>query len=119
MTDAPISRRVLLASVAGTLGALALDRAGMAQVPGQLPTVPPDPTKVPGAPLSDLGQRSPFERPRRIAVGSGQGSSVVSLEDLGGIDTPADLHFEPHHAGGPNVDMERYKLQVHGMVERP
>src|SRR6059036_3651667 len=94
MTDAPISRRVLLASVAGTLGALALDRAGMAQVPGQTPTVPPDPTKVPGAPLSELGQRSPFERPRRIAVGSGQGSSLAPLQDLVGIVTPADLHFE-------------------------
>src|SRR5437867_4123384 len=94
MTDAPVSRRVLLASVAGTLGALALDRAGMAQMPGQTPTVPPDPTKVPGAPLSELGQRSPFERPRRIAVGSGQGSSLAPLQDLVGIVTPADLHFE-------------------------
>src|SRR6059036_3975417 len=99
MTDAPISRRVLLASVAGTLGALALDRAGMAQVPGQTPTVPPDPTKVPGAPLSELGQRSPFERPRRIAVGSGQGSSLAPLQDLVGIGTPAVLHCERHHAG--------------------
>src|SRR5207249_11100146 len=93
MTDAPVSRRVLLASVAGTLGALALERAGMAQVPGQAPA-PPDATKVPGAPLSDLGQRSPFERPRRIAVGSGQGSSLAPLQDLVGIVTPADLHFE-------------------------
>src|SRR5437667_7232128 len=119
MTDAPISRRVLLASVAGTLGALALDRAGMAQVPGQAPTVPPDPTKVPGAPLSELGQRSPFERPRRIAVGSGQGSSLAPLQDLVGIVTPADLHFERHHAGVPAIDPQRYKLLVHGMVERP
>src|SRR5437870_5761673 len=119
MTDAPISRRVLLASVAGTRGALALDRAGMAQVPGQVPTVPPDPTKVPGAPLSDLGQRSPFERPRRIAVGSGQGSSLAPLQDLVGIVTPADLHYERHHAGVPNIDPERYSLLVHGMVERP
>src|SRR5213595_1463102 len=119
MTDAPISRRVLLASVAGTLGALALDRAGMAQVPGQAPTVPPDPTKAPGAPLSDLGQRSPFERPRRIAVGSGQGSSLAPLQDLVGIVTPADLHFERHHAGVPTIDPHRYKLLIHGMVERP
>src|SRR5437773_8360640 len=107
MTDAPISRRVLLASVAGTLGALALDRAGMAQVPGQAPTVPPDPTKVPGAPLSELGQRSPFERPRRIAVGSGQGSSLAPLQDLVGIVTPADLHFERHHAGVPRSESTR------------
>src|SRR6058998_2656783 len=119
MTDAPISRRVLLASVAGTLGALALDRAGMAQVPGQAPTVPPDPTKVPGAPLSELGQRSPFERPRRIAVGSGQGSSLAPLQDLVGIVTPADLYFERHHAGVPAIDPQRYKLLIHGMVERP
>src|SRR5881398_4005754 len=119
MTDAPISRRVLLASVAGTLGALALDRAGMAQVPGQAPTVPPDPTKAPGAPLSELGQRSPFERPRRIAVGSGQGSSLAPLQNLSGIVTPADLHFERHHAGVPAIDPQRYKLLIHGMVERP
>src|SRR5213076_121801 len=119
MTDAPISRRVLLASVAGTLGALALNRAGMAQVPGQAPTVPPDPTKVPGAPLSELGQRSPFERPRRIAVGSGQGSSLAPLQNLSGIVTPADLHFERHHAGVPAIDPQRYKLLIHGMVERP
>src|SRR5213593_1709360 len=119
MTDAPISRRVLLASVAGTLGALALDRAGMAQVPGQAPTVPPDPTRVPGAPLSEVGQRSAFERPRRIAVGSGQGSSLAPLQDLVGIVTPADLHFERHHAGVPVIDPQRYKLLIHGMVERP
>src|SRR3989449_11422430 len=98
MTDAPISRRVLLASVAGTLGALALDRAGMAQVPRQAPTVPPDPTKVPGAPLSELGQRSPFERPRRIAVGSGQGSSLAPLPEPGGIETPPDPHLARHPA---------------------
>src|SRR2546430_13900299 len=35
MTDAPISRRVLLASVAGTLGALALDRAGVRSEEGR------------------------------------------------------------------------------------
>ncbi len=119
MTDAPISRRVLLANVAGALGALALHRAGVAQVPGQVPTAPADPTKVPGAPLSELGQRSAFERPRRIAVGSGQGSSLAPLQDLVGIVTPADLHFERHHAGVPAIDPQRYKLLIHGMVERP
>jgi sulfane dehydrogenase subunit SoxC len=119
MTDAPVSRRVLLASVAGALGAHALHKAGMAQVPGHAPTVPTDPTKVPGAPLSELGQRSPFERPRRIAVGSGQGSSLAPLQDLVGIVTPADLHFERHHAGVPTIDPQRYQLLIHGMVERP
>src|SRR5437773_1142081 len=111
MTDASISRRALLAGAAGALGSDALRRAGLAQTP--------DPTKVPGQPTSALGQRSPFERPRRIPSGSGQGISLTPLQDLCGIVTPADLHFERHHAGIPTVDPHRYKLLVHGMVERP
>ena len=33
--------------------------------------------------------------------------------------TPADLHFERHHAGVPVVDPGTYRLFVHGMVDRP
>ena len=33
--------------------------------------------------------------------------------------TPADLHYERHHAGIASIDPERYQLLVHGMVERP
>ena len=117
MTDAPISRRALLAGAAGALGAHALRQAGLAQAPA--PAAPPDPTKVPGQPTSALGQRSTFERPRRIPSGSGQGVSLSPLQDLCGIVTPADLHFERHHAGVPTIDPHRYKLLVHGMVERP
>src|SRR2546425_3809148 len=99
MTDAPISRRALLAGAAGALGARALRLAQ-----AQAPALPPDPTKVPGAPVSPLGQRSPFERPRRIPVGNRQGSSLTPLQELYGIVTPADLHFERHHAGVPAID---------------
>jgi sulfane dehydrogenase subunit SoxC len=121
MPDAPISRRALLAGAAGAVGAHALRRAALAQGPVEARplTVPPDPTKVPGAPPSPLGQRSPFERPRRIPGGAGQGFSLTPLEQLQGIITPADLHFERHHAGVPAIDPARYKLLIHGMVERP
>jgi sulfane dehydrogenase subunit SoxC len=121
MEDAPIPRRVLLASVAGALGAHALRQAGLARVPrsARALTVPPDPTKIPGAPLSELGRRSPFERPQRIPIGGRQGSSLAPLQDFCGIVTPADLHFERHHAGVPTIDPQRYKLLIHGMVERP
>jgi sulfane dehydrogenase subunit SoxC len=122
MTDAPISRRALLAGAAGALGAQALGRTGLVQVPRKAPhghTVPLDPTKVPGAPPSPLGQRSPFEQPRRIAVDGAQGISLAPLQDLCGIVTPADLHFERHHAGIPAIDPQRYELLIHGLVERP
>ncbi len=121
MTDARISRRALLAAAAGALGAEAMAQAGLTQRPDapRGPAVPPDPTKVPGSPTSQLGQRSPFVRPRRIPIGSTQGSSLTPLQDLCGIVTPADLHFERHHAGVPAIDPQRYKLLIHGMVERP
>jgi sulfane dehydrogenase subunit SoxC len=83
------------------------------------PQVPDDPTKVPGRPVSELGQRSPFERPRRLTSGEQQGVSYAPLQDLHGIVTPSDLHFERHHAGVPAIDPARYELLIHGMVERP
>jgi sulfane dehydrogenase subunit SoxC len=118
MTDVPISRRSLIAGAASALGAHALEQArlGRGQGAALAPAVPPDPTKVPGAPMRAIGQRSPFEQPRRIV---GQDSSLTPLQDLYGIITPADLHFERHHAGVPAIDPQRYKLLIHGMVERP
>jgi len=109
MTHAPISRRALLAGATGALGAHALRVTKLAQ----------DPTKVPGSAVTPLGERSPFERPRRIPLGNGQGISYTPLQDCCGIVTPADLHFERHHAGVPAIDPQRYKLLIHGMVERP
>lgn len=120
MTDVPISRRSLLAGTAGALAAGALQKQ-IAKLRNQsgTPALPPDPTKVPGAPLSALGERSPFERPRRVPMGTNQGASLTPLQDLCGIVTPADLHFERHHAGVPAIDPAQYKLLIHGMVERP
>jgi sulfane dehydrogenase subunit SoxC len=112
MTDDRISRRALLAAAAGALGARAVKQAGLTQGPQ-------DPTKVPGASVSQLGQRSPFSHPRRIPVGGDQGVSLTPLQDLWGIVTPSDLHFERHHAGVPAIDPHDYKLLIHGMVERP
>lgn len=36
-----------------------------------------------------------------------------------GVITPADLHFERHHAGVPDIVSENHELLVHGMVDRP
>jgi len=78
---------------------------------------PVDPTTVPGAPASRLGARSPLEQPERRAFGNAL--SFTPLQDLHGTITPADLHFERHHAGIPTIAPEQYELLIHGMVERP
>ncbi len=81
---------------------------------------PPDPTKVPGRLVSPVGQRAPTERPERLlrteALSS---SSRTPLHELMGTITPADLHFERHHAGIPDIRLENHELLVHGMVDRP
>ena len=83
------------------------------------PHVPADPTKVQGANASDLGGRSPFEQPKRVSLNARRTSSQTPLQDLEGIITPSDLHFERHHGGVPAIDPTRYSLLIHGMVERP
>ena len=81
------------------------------------PWVPEDPTKVLGEWSSAVGERSPFERPRRLPTTTGTASRTPH-QDLTGTITPSDLHFERHHAGIPRIDPERHKLVMHGMVER-
>jgi sulfane dehydrogenase subunit SoxC len=70
----------------------------------------------PGPPPSELGGRSPAEQLKRLPSPT---SSRTPLQDLHGTITPADLHFERHHAGVPTVDPRTYRLLVHGLVERP
>ncbi len=129
------TRRRMLAALAGTAGAtLAGTTAPRADeldaildiddpppeeeaTPSSGIVVPDDPTRVPGVPPSELGERSPFETPKRLpAFGAISGTP---LQDLHGTLTPADLHFERHHAGVPAIDPARHSLLIHGMVERP
>ena len=111
-----MSRREL---VAGLAGVVLLGEGGIGKTSVQSTGVSPtlvDTTKQQGRAVSALGTRSPHERPQRRA---GTSSSGTPHEDLHGIITPADLHYERHHAGIPEVDPASYTLLVHGMVERP
>ena len=118
----PISRRVWLGTTSGVIAAgLLKTQADAFKLAAQeSPASVRDPTKVPGRLASDLGQRAPAEQPRRLtatpALSSG---SRTPLQDLCGIITPSDLHFERHHAGIPNIVLEEHELLVHGMVDRP
>ena len=105
-----ISRRKLLAGAAGaTLASLAGNAgasqgqeggaAGGAVAPQDATQTPDtDTTKSVGRPISELGSRSPYENPRRVLRTT---SSGTPHEDLHGIITPSDLHYERHHAGIP------------------
>jgi sulfane dehydrogenase subunit SoxC len=105
-----VSRRTLLT---GAAGVVAFGNAATAQAP----SAPSDPSKVRGRPSRALGQRAPSEKPQRQP--RGVTSSGTPHQDLYGTITPADLHFERHHGGVPEIDPAAYSLLIHGMVERP
>jgi sulfane dehydrogenase subunit SoxC len=101
-----VSRREWLAGAAGA----AVAGPAAAQAPA-------DPTKVRGRPVRAVGQRAPYEKVQRYTrLGSSTGTPH---EQLFGIVTPSDLHFERHHGGVPDIDPAGYSLLIHGMVERP
>ena len=102
-------RRALLAGSAGIVGAALPLGASQTQ----------DTTKVQGPTGRDVGSRSPFEKPARMAFSPARTATFTPLQDLDGIITPADLHFERHHAGVPAIDPQQYSLLIHGMVDRP
>ena len=104
-----VTRRDLLAGAAGAIGTATL--APESGVHAQ------DTTKSQGAPSSELGARSPHEPLVRGAVTGS--SSRTPLQDLHGMITPSDVHFERHHGGIPTIDPDDYRLLIHGMVERP
>jgi sulfane dehydrogenase subunit SoxC len=115
------SRRALLAGgMAAGAAALvgALPGAGLTQEPSP-GVVPPDATKVPGSPTSALSARAPFEQPARAPVGQLTGASYTPIQQLSGTITPADLQFERHHNGIPAIDPGRWRLLLHGLVDRP
>ena len=111
-----ISRRAMLAGTAGALGTAVMPFGKAHARQQDRPTVPDDPTKVQGRGASELGTRSAFEQPRRL---SRRTSSSTPHQDLDGIITPSDLHYERHHGGIPDIDPEKHTLLIHGMVDRP
>lgn len=75
-----------------------------------------------GKAVSAYGDRSPFEKAKRLTpdVKNPQvASSRTPLADIYGIITPNSLHFERHHSGVPSIDPAQHRLMIHGMVDRP
>ncbi len=123
-SDDTISRRQMLAGAAGVVAVAAglplAARGQGAKAPAAPAPVPPaDPTKLQGAPTSPVGVRTPYFKPSRTPTGETVGNSLTPLQDLSGTITPADLHFERHHAGVPFIDPARHTLLIHGLVATP
>ncbi len=103
-----LTRRELLAGAAGAMSA-----AAVAPVAGQQSVTT---TRRAGRGPNGVDQRSRFVTPQRDPSAT---SSRTPLQDLRGTITPADLHFERHHGGVPDIDPAQYELLIHGMVDRP
>ena len=126
--DDTLSRRDLLAGAAGAIGVavaagiplVAGGQGAKPAAPAAAPlAIPADPTKLPGSPTTAIGSRSTFVKPSRTPFGEMTGNSLSPLQDLTGTITPADLHFERHHAGIPLIDPVRHTLLIHGLVGTP
>jgi sulfane dehydrogenase subunit SoxC len=115
-----LSRRAWIATTSGVIaaGVIKTQTDAVRLVAQDVP--PSDPTRVPGRVVSELGMRAQAEQPRRLVrMPALSASSRTPLQDLRGIITPADLHFERHHGGVPDIVAEEHEVLVHGMVERP
>ena len=115
-----ISRRRLLAG-AVTVASTALLRSVSGQVvhasvAGAGLSGTADTVRKPGVPPGTLGKRSTYEHALKAPSDI---SSRTPLQDLYGMLTPSDLHFERHHSGVPVIDPAKYSLTIHGMVNRP
>lgn len=113
------SRRSLLAGLGVGLAAAALPRVAGAEDPPP-PVAPDDPSTVLGRPSTRFSERSPFAPARGLAPhGVMTGPSNAPIQDLIGTITPTDLQFQRHHAGIPTIDPAKWRLLLHGLVERP
>lgn len=116
--DAVVSRRALLAGAVVTAGGLLLKQAGTG-APSGAAAILEDPSTAPGTGTTAQSVRSPFEVPARAPLGVLTGPAYSPIQDLSGTITPADLVFERHHAGVAMIDPRKYKLLLHGLVDRP
>jgi sulfane dehydrogenase subunit SoxC len=112
-------RRLFGAAAAGSVAALISRPAAAA---GELAVEPW--MREPGSPFVGYGQPSRFEakvvRVFASAPGTtGTGASRTPHHLLDGTITPNGLHFERHHSGIPDIDPERHRLLIHGLVKRP
>ena len=80
--------------------------------------------KQQGKPFSGYGMVSPHESkvmraPSANAALPGNGAAWSPLHHLEGTITPSGLHYERHHSGVPDIDPDKHRLFLHGLVDKP
>lgn len=118
-----LHRRAFLSGTGAVLGAAGIQLL-TARPLSAAPAGMPESMLVPGSGISPYGSRSQYEsgivRSGGAAPGTvGAGGTRTPLERLEGVITPSALHFERHHNGVPDINPDRHRLLIHGLVKRP
>ena len=79
---------------------------------------------VPGTTVPDYGTRSRFEKNvvRTLSNPKGEPRTQHARTPhhlLNGTFTPNSLHFVISHAGDPDIDPDKHRLVIHGLVKQP
>jgi sulfane dehydrogenase subunit SoxC len=120
-----LDRRIFLRHALAILGATGVASMSTKAVGAADKVDTPPWMQFPGAALSSYGGPAKYEgQVTRTLIRSqpgttGSGASRTPLEALDGMITPSGLHFERHHSGVPDIDPEKHRLLIHGMVKRP
>lgn len=111
----------LAAGAAAAIGGL-----GMIETVHAAPVTDPDWLKKAGLEVRPYGFPHEHEADVRRAImqfykelAPAYSFSGTPLQRLRGTITPSGLHYEVHHGGRPEIDPERHRLMIHGLVERP
>src|SRR5580704_4859319 len=118
-----LDRRLLLKSGALFAGAMTTGVAGsIARAAAEPLAVDPWSLTI-GAPVTTYSMPSHFESKvlRTIGDNSRPGTQQARTphQDLDGIITPAALHFVVARAGAPDIDPDKHRFLIHGMVKQP
>ena len=120
-----LDRRLFLTHGMALLGASSLAAGAVTPAGAAEPPDKPAWMQFPGAPFSGYGTPAKYEsKVTRTNISSqpgttGSGGSRTPLEALDGMITPSGLHFERHHSGVPDIDPDKHRLLIHGLVQRP
>ena len=121
-----VPRRLLLKMAGAAAGAALID-GRTARADGAAPPADNEWSQSLGAGVVD----QPYGKPsaeqvdviRRnvpwLTAGTESSISFSPLQSLHGIITPNGLFFERYHAGRPDVEADKHRLMIHGLVDRP